>query len=64
MDNRHFGNEITGRCLLYKGGAFIERHFDREISRACLNWRFYAGGAFIKVADSAILTVRCNDVCT
>ena len=21
-----FWNEITGRCLLYKGGALIERH--------------------------------------
>ena len=28
-----------------------------EISRECLNWRFYTGGVLIKVADSAILTV-------
>ena len=30
--------------------------FDRENSRECLNWRFYEGGALIKVADSAIAT--------
>ena len=34
--------------------------FDREIGRECLNWRFYAGGALIKVADSVILTVHSD----
>ena len=37
--------------------ALLSETFDREIGRECLNWRFYAGGALIKVADSAILTV-------
>lgn len=31
--------------------------FDRKNDRECLNWRLYAGGALIKVADSAISTV-------
>ena len=31
--------------------------FDRENDREGLNWRLYAGGALMKVADSAISTV-------
>ena len=31
--------------------------FDRENDRECLNWRLYAGGALMEVADSAISTV-------
>ena len=42
--------------------------FYRESSRECLNWRFYEGGALIKVADSAISTVfgllSCFFFCT
>ena len=31
--------------------------FDRENDRECLNWRLYAGGALIEVADLVISTV-------
>ena len=43
--------------------AFLSRwhsypgSFDRENDRECLNWRLYAGGALMEVADSAISTV-------
>ena len=40
--------------------AFLSRwpsypgSFDRENDRECLNWRLYAGGVLMEVADSAI----------
>ena len=42
--------DILGMKLLanvyYIKVALLSRAFDREISRECLNWRFYKGGRF------------------
>ena len=39
------------------------RSFDRENNEEGLNWRLYAGGALMEVADSAILTeARINGI--
>ena len=59
-DNRHFGNKITGRCLIYKGGALIKKQFIEKIIGNVSDWRFYTGGALIEVANPPVLTVLIN----
>ena len=59
-DSRRFGNTITGRCLICKGGTLIKKQFIEKIIGNVSDWRFYTGGTLVEVADSPILTVYQN----
>ena len=63
-DSRRFGNKITGRCLIYKGGALIKKQFMEKIIGNVSDWCFYTGGALLEVADSSVLTVVKTDSST
>ena len=55
--NKHFGNTSTGCWLCYGGGYLIQRQYIVKIIGNVSDWLSYAGGALIKVADSAGSTV-------
>ena len=55
--NKHFGNNFTGCWLGYGGGCLMQRQYIVKIIGNVSDWLSYAGGALIKVADSAGSTV-------
>ena len=55
--NKHFGNNSTGCWLGYGGGCLMQRQYIVKIIGNVSDWLSYAGGALIKVPDSAGSTV-------
>ena len=49
-----FENSFTGCWLVYEGGCLMQRQYIAKMTGDVSDWLSCAGGALIKVVDSAV----------